>query len=187
MAFTLSLSAPPSLRSADLHDAKYDNLFQRHSHIRLPGHDWKWIKAQSWQESRYDPAAVSPVGATGLMQIMPATGRELAVKTGVEGPLTSPEVNTLYGVTYMRDMLRIWSSPRPPDEHRKVAQASYNAGAGNIIRAQRRCGGALLWDDIKVCLPQVTGHHSKETIDYVRLIQKWYDLLIGQDAHGHGA
>lgn len=52
-------------------------------------------------------------------------------------------------------------------------QASYNAGAGNIIRAQRACNGARSWIQIRVCLPQITGHHSNETIQYVDLIHRW--------------
>jgi len=56
-------------------------------------------------------------------------------------------------------------------------QASYNAGAGNIIRAQSLCGGALDWTGIAPCLPQVTGHHAHETITYVERIDRWYRSL----------
>lgn len=167
--------------SAGLADTFYDDLFRGYSELHLPGHDWRWVKAQAYQESRYNPVAVSPAGAVGLMQVMPATGRQLARVTGVDGPLTSPAINVLYGVTYDRMMFDFWTTARPPDEHRKWAQASYNAGAGNILKAQKLSGGRLLWDEVALYLPRVTGHHSKETIQYVQLISKWYQLLVKEE------
>lgn len=101
----------------------------------------------------------------------------MAKRTGIQGPLTSPSVNVVYGVTYMRMMLDFWTTPRPPDEHLELAHAGYNAGAGHILNAQRLAGGALFWETISKCLHRVTGRHSKETIDYVRLIKQWYQQL----------
>ena len=66
-----------------------------------------------------------------------------------------------------------WSSPRPQLERHRLAQSSYNAGAGNIIKAQSLCGGARDWADIAPCLPRVTGRHAAETIGYVDAIAKW--------------
>lgn len=111
------------------------------------------------------------------MQVMPGTGRDLARLTGVRGPLTSPSLSVLYGTVYLRRMLRVWVTPRPPEARLELALASYNAGAGHIIQAQRLADGALLWEDIKVQLTNVTGHHSAETINYVRLIGQWKEDL----------
>lgn len=163
--------------AGSLKDTTWDPLLRRYAEIHVRDYHWHWVKAQAFQESRFDPAAVSPVGATGLMQIMPATGRELARQTGVEGPLTSPAVNVLYGTFYLRRMLSIWSTPRPPIARLELAFASYNAGAGHIIKAQTLANGALLWDDIQVALPQVTGRHSEETRTYVRRIHRWKEEL----------
>lgn len=77
----------------------------------------------------------------------------------------------------MRLQWNTWSSPRPNIDRLELAQASYNAGAGNIIKAQKECGGKVLYEDIIECLPQVTGHHSKETITYIKMIRKWRMLL----------
>lgn len=173
----LWLLALPGSLSAALNDTTYDHLFKRFGEINLPAYDWVWIKAQSYQESRYNPAAVSPVGATGLMQIMPGTGREMAVKTGVAGPLTSPFVSVLYGTAYMGQMLAFWSSPRTPGERLELAQASYNTGAGHVLEAQKLSGGLLKWCGISKFLHLVTGRHSEETLGYVRLIKKWYNQL----------
>ena len=162
-----------------MHDTTYDHLFQRYSELYLPEYDWHWTKAQAYQESRYNPAAVSPVGAVGLMQIMPGTGRELAIRTGIDGPLTSPTLNVVYGVTYMRSRLNIWSSPRSPLEKLELAQASYNAGAGHILKAQKLAGGHHAWSVIKQQLHRITGRHSKETIDYIDFISRWHKQLTG--------
>jgi len=79
--------------------------------------------------------AVSPVGAMGLMQLLPATGEELALKHGVEwrGPdtLFDPFVNVRLGTAYLR-----WLSDRYQNVH--VALAAYNWGPGRIDRRIRR-------------------------------------------------
>lgn len=168
--------SPPCL--AGLHDVKYDTLFESHGRSYLPAYDWHWLKAQAYQESRYDPAAVSPVGAMGLMQIMPTTGRELAAATGVVGPLTSPAISVLYGAFYMRRMVGIWHSPRTDEERLELALASYNAGAGNVIRAQRLANGHPLWVVISPRLQDITGRHATETLRYVASIFQWHCALL---------
>ena len=124
------------------------------------------------------------------MQIMPATGAEIARVRGMpQGPLTNPVISTLYGGFYMRRMLNIWSSPRPDLERLYLAWASYNAGAGHILKAQKLAGGALLWADIAPYLVQVTGRHSAETLAYVERIPRWYaeikvsGLALAPDPH----
>lgn len=90
-------------------------------------------------ESRLNVFAVSPVGALGLMQIMPATGKELAERYGVpwrgQQTLFDPHVNVKLGVAYLKQLsLRYGSVP--------VALAAYNWGPGHIDRRLRR-GSAL--------------------------------------------
>jgi len=120
------------------------------------------------------------MGATGVMQIMPRTGAEIARQTGVRGPLTSPVISVFYGAFYMRRQLNIWSSPRPQLARLELAWASYNAGAGHIIKAQKLAGGHLLWCGIAPHLHRVTGRHAQETITYVRRIHRWYSELVRQ-------
>ena len=62
-------------------------------------------------------------------------------------------------------------------ERHKLAEASYNAGLGSIIKAQIACSGAVLWSDILSCLPQVTGTNSAQTITYVSRIERWRTVL----------
>ena len=60
-----------------------------------------------------------------------------------------------------------------------LAAASYNAGAGHLIKAQRACNNARNYPEIIICLPDITGHHANETKDYVRkIVTRWYPALI---------
>ena len=128
------------------------------------------------QESGLDPAAVSPVGARGVMQVMPATWAEIQKSMGWRGisPHSAPH-NIFGGVWYQARMARIWSGrARAAREAYDLGLASYNAGAGTILRAQALCSDARLWPQIAPCLVSVSGAaNAKQTIDYVRLIARW--------------
>jgi membrane-bound lytic murein transglycosylase MltF len=152
-----------------LANTAYDAYFERWSARWLPEYDWQWLRAQCFQESRFNPRAVSPAGARGICQLMPGTARDLGVSDSF-----NVSDNIRGGAQYMRRMINIWHAPRTDYERLELSQASYNAGAGHIIQAQRLCDGAPDWQTIKTCLPRVTGHHSAETIDYVRRIRRWY-------------
>lgn len=86
-------------------------------------------------ESRYNAFAVSPVGAIGLMQIMPQTGVELAARAGIPwlGPqvLFDPILNVRMGVAYLRELADRFGSI-------EIALAAYNWGPGHINRRLRR-------------------------------------------------
>jgi len=152
----------------------FDALFERASTRWTPQYDWRWLKAQCYQESRFDPRAVSPVGARGLCQFMPGTWAEARQALGVRN-IWSAHENAWAAGWYMRRMLIIWTSRRSDHQRLQLAQASYNAGAGHIIAAQEACRGALTWPHIRRCLPQITGRHARETIGYVRQIARWYE------------
>jgi soluble lytic murein transglycosylase-like protein len=81
------------------------------------------LAALVWQESRWHPAALSPKGAVGLAQLMPATARSLAVDP------RDPAANLDAGARYLRQMLDLF------DGDVERALAAYNAGPGRVIRA----------------------------------------------------
>ena len=167
--------------SASLFPDDWDDDFKDATAVFLPpGYDWRLLKATCIQESRLNPLAVSPVGAFGLCQFMPATAKEVASVLDV--PVDSfwqPEVSIRAAGYYMGKGHDFWSSPRPPMDRIMLATAGYNAGNGNIHRAQKLCGNPILYRDIVKCLPRVTGRHSKETTDYVRaIVTKWWPMLL---------
>lgn len=145
----------------------------------MPGHDWHLLKAQCIVESNLKTTAVSPVGAKGVCQFMPPTWND-AERAAVVPFGTSPYVarwNIEAGAWYGRQMFNVWSSPRPTWDRYQLAWASYNAGAGHIIKAQRLCNMAYLYSEIITCLPQVTGHHAEETQQYVPRIEHQYKVI----------
>ncbi len=147
----------------------------------MPGVDWRLWKAQLYQESLLDPDAVSPAGAMGVAQFMPGTWRDVSRALGYDGitPFMA-EPAIMAGAYYMGNLRRQWSAPRPEADRHSLAMASYNAGLGNILRAQRACTGQPLYSEIIPCLPQITGHHSRETRTYVqRIWSYWSRMLIG--------
>lgn len=135
-------------------------------------------KAQLYQESRLDPRAVSPVGAAGLAQMMPGTWADLTreLRLGAVSPHHAVAIEA--GAYYMAKLRKMWRTGRVPGDQQPLAQASYNAGAGNIIRAQRVCGGARSWAGIAPCLIHVTGAaHSRETLTYVDRIARYTTMV----------
>ncbi len=78
------------------------------------------------------------------------------------------------GAYYMAKLRRAWLRDRPIAERQDLAQASYNAGLGNILKAQRLCGDARAWTAVRECLHLVTGpRNASETRAYVDHIKRW--------------
>ena len=91
---------------------------------------WRWIVAQVQAESAGDPQAVSPVGAQGLLQLMPGTAAEL----GVTNPF-DPTQNLSGGVKYLRKQFEALSQVPNQADRLYWAFASFNAGRGYVVKA----------------------------------------------------
>lgn len=185
---------------------RYDSLFKE----GICGHpsrhyDWLQIKAQALQEStvRLDPRAQSRVNARGLMQIMPETGLiDLAIYGKAEkkdfaakkaeaeadgwAKFFDPETSIRAGIEYMVRQQRFFPDVKDSIPRWLFCLAAYNAGAGHIIRAQKKAR-ELGWDGsdyhaMAACLPRITGQHAAETLNYVTHILEFYTALLS--AHG---
>jgi membrane-bound lytic murein transglycosylase F len=108
----------------------YDDLARRMG--KEYGIDWRLIVAQMYQESRFDPKAKSWAGARGLLQVMPATGRQLGLKDPWD-----PEQNVRVGVGYLKYLIDRFDQGLPMRQRIRFALASYNAGLGHVRDARR--------------------------------------------------
>lgn len=111
----------PTVANRSFKEALYDPLIrQAEAKYRLPH---RLLQALVWQESRFNPMAISPAGAAGLAQLMPATARELGVTNRHD-----PAQNIDGGARYLRQMLDKFGAIH-------LALAAYNAGPGAVSRA----------------------------------------------------
>lgn len=174
------VEAPPVVHYKGPFKRDYDEHFQKWSKVYLPFLDWIWLKSQCYQESLLKYDAVSPVGAMGLCQFMPGTWREVSGKINIPDEATAFDPSfSIQAAAYYDGMLwRQWSSPRPVEDRLFLVFASYNAGLGNILKAQKACDNKSLYEEIMECLPQITGHHHKETVTYVVRIERWYKQML---------
>lgn len=155
---------------------RYDNHFRKYSK-RFFGvaFDWHYFKAQAVAESNLNPEAKSHVGAEGVMQIMPRTFDEIKTKSKlIEGAASEPRWNIAAGIWYNKQQFDFWQKGRSLEERLKFMYGSYNAGRGNLLKAQRQAIEAGLnprqWISIEQVLAKVTGQRSQETINYVEKI-----------------
>jgi len=116
------------------------------------------------------------VGAIGLMQIMPATYKEITKRNRhIKGCNNDPKWNIAAGISYNRSIWNLFKADRPFQDRLDFTFGAYNAGKGNIIQAQKRAKRSgvnpNIWSSIEQTLSQVTGRHSRETLDYVRKIK----------------
>ena len=116
----------------------YDDLTKKYA--SQYGLDWRLITAQMYQESKFDPKAVSWVGAQGLMQVMPSTGEQLGFID-----LHEPAVGIHAGVKYMYQLINRFDHKLPMEERLRFALASYNVGYGHVLDA-RRLAREMRWD-----------------------------------------
>ncbi|MBL4576150.1 MAG: transglycosylase SLT domain-containing protein [Opitutaceae bacterium] len=173
---------PQDIGTAGTITERYDSIFRKYTRTYFGRMPWRWFKAQAIKESNLQVYAESPVGAMGLMQIMPATFQEIRGELGLPNTPFDPETNIKAGIHYNLKCFNFWVEDRSFQEQLKLMFASYNAGPGNILRAQNTvrqrnlCDGKH-WDCIQLGLPEVTGRHSKETIHYVDRIEDYYAVI----------
>ena len=135
--------------------------------------DYLLMAAQGYQESGLSQSVKSPVGAIGVMQVMPATGKDLKV-----GDISQVDANIHAGVKYIRFIIDQYYKDEPMDGLNKAlfAFASYNAGPGRIRQlrreAEKRGLDPNLWfGNVEQIASERIG---RETVTYVSNIYKYY-------------
>ena len=162
----------------------YDQYFIAYSRdIRW---DWRLLAAQCYQESTFDPKAVSFAGAKGLMQIMPGTADHLGVS---RSRLYEPEANIAAATKYIAELQRTFADIGDHYERTNFVLASYNGGAHHIrdamALAKRDGKNNHRWGEVapyvlKLAQPKYYNDplvkygymRGSETVDYVSKISQ---------------
>lgn len=149
--------------------------------------DWQLLAAMSYQESFWDPKAVSPTGVRGMMMLTSTTAEHLGVKDRED-----PEQSILGGARYIRQLMdRLPQRIRDPDRT-WIALAAYNVGLHHLedarIITQEQGGDPDKWSDVKSRLPLLAkaAWYSKtkygyargyEPVQFVNRIRLYYGVL----------
>ncbi|MEJ2308851.1 MAG: transglycosylase SLT domain-containing protein [Gammaproteobacteria bacterium] len=164
-AVALAMKDPPV---DDAHwSKKYDGMFRKYAkHYFGPHVDWKWFKAQAIAESNLKPAARSPTGAVGIMQILPSTFREIKKQNPYVLDIRTPRWNIAAGIYYDRKMYLNWRNKGlTTDERLAYAFGSYNAGFGGLRKAYRKASSVnatvSTWEEVAPYAPRETRKYVK--------------------------
>jgi membrane-bound lytic murein transglycosylase MltF len=182
--FTLSVCLPlpagdPPSPQGNLEDwsRKYDFQFKKWSKRYFGANfDWRWFKAQAIVESGLKRDATGPTGSRGVMQIQPATFKELKELNHYFVNVNDPRWNIPAGIYLDRDFFDKWAGRDSLLDQLSFMFASYNVGYGGVQkaveRAQKAGKSGKHWEDIARYL-------SKTTREYVKRIR---GLMQGAEA-----
>jgi soluble lytic murein transglycosylase-like protein len=145
---------------------KYDDWIR--AYARKNGVDPYTIMGLIHQESYYDAAARSAVGATGLMQLMPATGRELAAGFHILPHLDNPETNIRLGTAHYKILVNLFNGS---DE---LAIAAYNAGQGRVQQWRRAAPGRPMDEFIESIPYRETRTYTKHVVMLASTYRRMY-------------
>ncbi|MFC7369612.1 membrane-bound lytic murein transglycosylase MltF [Vreelandella zhaodongensis] len=163
----------------------YTELFKEAA--RSTGFDWKLLAAVGYQESHWDPNAVSPTGVRGLMMLTNPTASEMGV-----ADRTNPAQSIDGGARYLRSIKDRLPESITGDDRLYMAMAAYNVGLGHLYDARKitegRGGDPNDWQDVRAALPLLqqrewysqTRHgyaRGGEPVIYVRNIRRYYEMI----------
>ncbi|MCP3870855.1 MAG: membrane-bound lytic murein transglycosylase MltF, partial [Gammaproteobacteria bacterium] len=174
--------------------------FRRHMAQRLPpllpffkeaakqsNLEWRLLAAIGYQESHWNPKAVSPTGVRGIMMLTKGTARQLGIKDR-----TDPRQSILGGARYVRIVEKKIPQRIPDPDRQWFALAGYNVGFGHLedarILTQRHGDDPDKWSDVKKHLPLLSQKkyystlkrgfaRGREPVKYVDNIRGYYELL----------
>ncbi|MEQ8909446.1 MAG: transporter substrate-binding domain-containing protein [Vicingaceae bacterium] len=124
--------------------SQYDDIIKENA--SKIGWDWRFLCSQVYQESRFDPKAKSWAGAGGLIQLMPATAKEVGVNNRLD-----PAQNVRGGVKYLDKMRDKFESVEDSIQKVKFTLAAFNCGAGHVfdamLLAEKHGKNPHIWDE----------------------------------------
>lgn len=175
------LASSSSLSAATSAQDRHNPFFQVFTeHFFGRDFDWRLFKSQGYVESRLREHVKSSRGATGVMQLMPTTYREIQKKNNYfsDKKLNDPETNIAAGIFYNHYLYNRWLKQELSAEMRmNLMLASYNAGYSRTIKAWNKAGKPRQdWKTVIKYLPT-------ETRNYVRRILTHYTEQLQKDGH----
>ncbi|MFW5452891.1 membrane-bound lytic murein transglycosylase MltF [Thioalkalivibrio sulfidiphilus] len=166
--------------------SEYLDLFKEAA--ELHGMDWRLLAAISYQESHWNPRAVSPTGVRGMMMLTQNTAAQLGVSNRMD-----PRESVMGGAEYFRHMHSRIPDRIPEPDRTWLALAAYNVGLGHLEDARRLTEGQGRnpdrWMDVMAHLPLLAQENwyrrtrfgyarGWEPVIYVQNIRSYYDLLV---------
>lgn len=150
------------------------NLYTQDKNIKK-----NYAMAIARQESAWNPQARSPVGATGLMQLMPATAKHTAQKQGINyvntSQLTNPKMNIELGTAYLEDVYQQFGN------NRILASAAYNAGPSRVNRWLGNSAGRV---DAIAFIESIPFSETRGYVKNVLSYDLFYRHFLGQKRGG---
>ena len=165
---------------------QYRSLF--HYGQEKSGIEWRLLAAIAYQESQWDPAAVSATGVRGIMQITEDTAKHLGIRD-----LLDPAQNVVAAARYLRDLKAKLPARIQEPDRTWLALAAFNIGLGHLedarVLAQRQKLNPDLWSDVKKALPLLAlpEHYQSAKLGYARggmpvafvdRVRAYYDVLL---------
>ena len=157
--------------------------------------DWRLLAAMGYQESHWNPEAVSRTGVRGIMMLTQRTADQLGIADRLD-PIQSIEG----GARYLKRLLRRVPERIDSDNRLWLALAAYNIGWGHLedarVLTQRNGGDPDQWPDVRKHLLLLTQEkwfrqtrhgyaRGYEAAHYVDNIRSYYDTLIWMETHSH--
>jgi membrane-bound lytic murein transglycosylase F len=125
--------------------------------------DWRLLAALGFQESHWDPLAISPTGVRGLMMLTSDTADRMNLTDRLD-----PRQSILAGATYLQEMKEALPPRIAEPDRTWLALAAYNIGLGHLedarVLTQRRGGNPDLWVDVKKVLPLLSRYEYYSTL-----------------------
>ena len=173
--------------------------FMRHLDSRLPhyrsyfeeaeiksGIDWRLLAAIAYQESHWNPAAVSPTGVRGLMMLTQHTAQMMGVDRN------DARESAIGGAHYFARLLRKLPERIPENDRIWLAVAAYNLGFGHVedarIITEMHGGNADSWEEVRAHLPLLSDDkwhkrvqrgfaHGSVAAEYAENVRRYFELL----------
>ena len=164
---------------------RYQAMFEKEAEVN--DLDWQLLAAIAYQESHWNPRAISPTGVKGIMMLTNATAGDLGITDR-----TKADQSIKGGAQYIRELTAKFSDKLDEKDRLWFTLAAYNVGFGHVkdarIITKRRGGNPDKWVDVKESLPllSIARWHKKtrygyargnEPVKYVENIRSYYDIL----------